>query len=53
VACGAAVVARSAAGLCWPPAVAAEQAVRLPVMAAAAVSETIRILNRIPVSASA
>src|SRR5689334_12204333 len=42
------IVARSAAGLCWPPAVAAEQAVRLPTMAAAAVSETIRFRNRIP-----
>src|SRR5689334_15579111 len=44
----AAIAARSAAGLCWPPAVAAEQAVRLPAMAAAMVSETIRILSRMP-----
>src|SRR5689334_7777109 len=48
----AAIVASLAAGLAWPPAVVAEQAVRLPAMAAAAVSETIRILLRIPVSAS-
>src|SRR5690348_835837 len=49
---GVAVVASRAAGLAWPPAVAAEQAVRLPAVAAAAISETIRVLLRIPVSAS-
>src|SRR4051794_32266138 len=46
------LVARSAAGLCWSPAVAAEQAVTLPTMAAAAVSATIRVLNRMLLSAS-
>src|SRR5690348_3054795 len=50
---GAAVAPSLAAGLAWSPTDADEQAVAPPATMATAISETIRILNRIPVSASA